>query len=523
MLLARTSKRIYKVCWPSWIHSTLASRCQVRSNFTTARPVAYKCICVMNENDIESLYPLITSYVRKPSLADALREVVFDADQWPTYTCYEEVPDPDFPQEWAEEIAKERAKKLRWPPGQVDNDAHSALEDYVHSLAFEQETSTQIINALSWKKHQWQGQQQENLDSLSQNNRAFACAALVVIFSLCRNISTLRLGKLLDSPLLEDYFLKSNYGRMSHPGLQQLKHVEVVPTLLDERHYEDVEFLDYFRYFGRLPAIDTISMDGVMEHEAERGFAPPGTSNIKRIHLSHVDIPSRLLSTIIRIPEGLEEFKVSIGGLWHIDGMQPFIFPKTLGKSLLQHKKTLKVLELDIDIAALGRKLEGVDSEGYMKEGDLEKDEYFRLDEAASKVPFWLRDVPDDRSYGYTVGSLADFESLTHLSIGVRALLGPNGDQPRPRLETPPPFRLIDALPPSLEYLCLYGYVKGENEDLDGHVEELMRYKAERLPRLVEIRGVDEEVLGVANTYDGDDPEDKLWDRPKREWKWIEA
>lgn len=118
-----------------------------------------------------------------------------------------------------------------------------------------------------------------------------------------------------------------------------------------------------------------------------------------------------------------------------------------------------------------------------------------------------------------TIGSLHDFNALTHLSVGISALLGPSYEVQEP------PFRLIDALPPNLEYLCLYGYVKGENKKLGSHVEEFIQHKESRFPQLVEVQGVDKIVVGVANFYAGYDrlDEEDLWKRPEKECKWIEV
>lgn len=108
---------------------------------------------------------------------------------------------------------------------------------------------------------------------------------------------------------------------------------------------------------------------------------------------------------------------------------------------------------------------------------------------------------------------------MTRLSIGINSLLGPSHEFQEA------PFRLIDALPPNLEYMCLYVYPKGENEQIDNNMEGFMQHKESRFPQLVEIHGVDKTVVGVANFYadsDGMD-EDDLWKWLEKKWNWIET
>lgn len=219
---------------------------------------------------------------------------------------------------------------------------------------------------------------------------------------------------------------------------------------------------------------------------------------------------------IIRAPEVLEELKISTGGLWALDpGM--FDMPcKIIGKSLLQHRSTLRILDLDVSFDHGEDRSREEFSDQFISQSE---EEYFKLDKKSSEVPFWLDDIPDDRPYGLTIDSLHDFNAMTHLSIGISALLGP------PYETEEPPVRLIDALPPSLEYLLLYGYIKGENKKLDSPVEEFMQHKESRFPQSVEVQGVDKTVVGVANFYAGYDrlDEEDLWKWPEKEWKWTEA
>ncbi|KAH7220412.1 uncharacterized protein BKA55DRAFT_546200 [Fusarium redolens] len=109
------------------------------------------------------------------------------------------------------------------------------------------------------------------------------------------------------------------------------------------------------------------------------------------------------------------------------------------------------------------------------------------------------------REYTATIGSLHDFPHLTHLSIGIMPRLGEydgwkppfRSKEPPYRLEKPATFRLVDMLPPSLEYLCLYGYARGESLDVDEHIDELLAKRDEKLPNLKVVKGIDERVRDI--------------------------
>ncbi|OBS25407.1 hypothetical protein FPOA_05940 [Fusarium poae] len=481
------------------------------SNFTSSLPPAYKTIKVTQRSDIERLYPLLLSYITEPNKANSLREVIVDTYAWPNFYSYfhDEGDDPEPRQDSGEDLNETR------PNRQIDQDAHLALERHVTSLGLGDQLTEDIVVALTWKKRQWSGEVPVTARDFDDNERAFATAALIIIFSLCERISVLRIAEF--PTLLREYLLKNNYGQLKRVALQQLKTVEFVKEYpLDNRVYEIVEFFEYLRHFGKLPAIENLTMEGVMESEVN-DLVSPGTSNIKNIHLSHCDISGSTLSKMIRSSKILEELRVSFGGLWHLDIGAWNIRPQTVGKSLLQHRDSLKVLDLDIadfDYTEV-ESWENSRFEELVQGGE----EYFELDRKSSTLPFWQEDIPDDRPYSLTIGSLHDFKTMTHLSIGLNALFGPSYRRKEP------PFRLIDALPPNLEYLCLYGYAKGESEEVDSHVNELIQHKGNRLLRLVNIQGVDETVLGVSDLYadDNSQMEDNLWQWPDIKLEWVEA
>lgn len=91
---------------------------------------------------------------------------------------------------------------------------------------------------------------------------------------------------------------------------------------------------------------------------------------------------------------------------------------------------------------------------------------------------------------------------------------------------TPTPsasYRLVDALPPNLEFLRLYGYKRGQFPNIDAHVTELLEKKDERFPRLKGIEGVDEFLPGVPGQYGPEPDEEDVWKRPKGNLDWLEV
>ncbi|KAH8678495.1 hypothetical protein BX600DRAFT_431770 [Xylariales sp. PMI_506] len=503
---------------------------QSRLMSTCDAPASYKRIRIANEKDIEMTYPLIAHYVQKPELAFTVDEFVADEDTKPPGSrC-------DF---WEGKVDP-RFKK---PPREVSEGAYSAIEAYIQGLRLGKKTTQSMLKSLDWKKRQLKGEIPESPNRYDGHNWEYASTAIVVLMSLCKNITNLYLGGVGYGTPLEDYLLKSNYEVIPRPGLQRVKRVEIIPSApraWDERVYEDVELLDYFMFFHRLPLLEAVAMDGLAEYQANRGVFPPGVSPIKKLRIEHTDMSSTMMSTILRIPKALEEIHVQEGGLWSVDGGYPSIQPDTLGKALLDHKETLRVLELDVGGGLLSTTSGAPKGMGYeMKDSDEdfdemamteeeynadERDKYYHLDEIASQRPLLAYRLKSTRKYGYTMGSLHDFTALTRLSIHFRLLFGPGREGSIPdHLAEAQPARLVDMLPPNLEYFCLYNYERGENIDIDNLVDEFMHKKTERFPRLQIIRGINETVMSERALYTEDDREDNLWRRPEVDLGWVKA
>ena len=198
--------------------------------------------------------------------------------------------------------------------------------------------------------------------------------------------------------------------------------------------------------------------------------------------------------------------------------------------SLVQHKHTLRVLDLDVGFASTYLPQNFSDDESdedeYNVLGDLDIcDEYYCLDEAISEGPLRPEEIKDGQAYDGKIGSLRHYTSLTQVTISIRALFG-DLELNSPVLAKPPSIRLIDMLPSNLEYLRLYGYEKGRIRELDDHVNELLGGESKRLPNLKEVDGVDNVELGVLPSLatriripKGTD----LWKRVEVPLGWIEA
>ncbi|KAK0930051.1 triosephosphate isomerase [Friedmanniomyces endolithicus] len=299
--------------------------------------------------------------------------------------------------------------------------------------------------------------------------------------------------------ILEQSLLRNNYGKLPEPHLQQLRHVRLLPeTGLwydDGRTYSHMDVLGQLRLFHRLPNIESLAIDGITTNGGADHLEhfPPHTSNLKSIHVGHSMLPSTLVAVLIRIPKHLEEFIFFVGGRDTRDGGRNLFSARTLGKALWDQRASLRRLIIDVDGLLQDDKYDRQEYERYLKESRRRApdeqpywyDEWFRLDEQTSTGgPWHVHDLADTREYSNTIGSLHDFEKLTHLSLGVKLLLGPP--------ESKTPFRLVEALPKCLESLLIRGYTRGQTAKFDEAIGELVALCSEQLPALKDIRGLEE-------------------------------
>jgi hypothetical protein len=471
------------------------------SGSATAFTPNYSRIRFQKPDDIERLYPLLTSYVRSPPRAKNVSEIVIDLGYW-SYFSFSVFPHEEQVQEM---VVDEN----------IRDEFHIQLQDYVRGLDFDDNTTTRFIQSLDWKHRQMTGAWQGPGSKRKRENFQFGITAIVLLLSLCDNISTLYLGESLCQKPILDYMVKGNYREIKNSPLQNLKNVRFITSYIsDERNYGRIEILEYIQLIHRLPALESVAMDAIQEYQADRVFFIPGTGNIKRMEITHCDISGEFLATMISIPKALEELKLSIGGLWSRDGGGPLIRPFHVGIALSAYKDSLRVLDIDIDNVGNDTGEYGWDP---TEEDNLDIDEeernwlmnrqldkYGRNRITMDKAISTAIEKSPMKDYGRTIGSLHDFPRLTHLSISIMTLLGSYGNWQTPfRLLKTAPFRLVDGLPPSLEHLCIYGYVRGDNPDVDGHIDELLSKKAEKLPRLKVIKGVYEHVQGLKDIFDG--------------------
>ncbi|SPJ79299.1 uncharacterized protein FTOL_07690 [Fusarium torulosum] len=305
----------------------------------------------------------------------------------------------------------------------------------------------------------------------------FEVVVIALLFSFCKNITTLYLAEELHHSV-DEYMIKLNYGDIKNTGLQSLKHVHFTagrPDMNDSRYYATIEILRYMLPIHRLSLLESVTMDALQEYQPIYVYFVPRSGNIKKLEI--------YLMRMISIPKALAEFKLSIGGIWSIDGGSQIYSSSQIGKDLAAHKDTLRVLDID---ACISISISADNYPGYKHEydeADMEErvcqhvrgrpgDPYGRDRIAADKAISIKPKITegDAKEHGHTIVSLHDYPRLTHSSTGMIALIGDWHDdsgEPPFKLVKPAPFRHVECLLPSLEYLCIYGYVRGVNPDVD--------------------------------------------------------
>jgi hypothetical protein len=481
----------------------------------------YSRISISNIKDTEKLYSLLKTYAQDPSLAETVSEVIID-----TQDCF-----PMFD--------NSRPKKQKPKDSPID-EPHIALHAYIRSLALDKNTTFDFIGAVDTKRRAVMGWHACESDS-NCSSLKFEVVGLALLFSFCKNITTLYLAEELHHSVKE-YMIKLNYGDIKNPGLQNLKHVHFTasrPVVNDSRYYATVEILGYMQLIHRLPALESVTMDALQEYQPTYVYFVPRSGNMKKLEITHCHINSDYLMRMISVPKALEEFKLSIGGMWSIDGGSQIYSPSQMGNALAAHKDTLRVLDLDAGISIRADNYPGYKYK--VDEPDMEEqacrrirgrpgDPYGRDRIAADKAISVKPEIKEEdaKEHGRTVVSFHDYPRLTHLSIGMIALLGDwddYRDEPPFKLVKPAPFRFVECLPSILEYLCIYGYVRGVNPDVDEHVDEFLAKRSEKLPKLKAVKGIEELVPGLMDVFGRTDLSDEkdLYVRDETGWEWKEV
>jgi hypothetical protein len=313
---------------------------------------------------------------------------------------------------------------------------------------------------------------------------------------------------------LDRLLRRANAKPASTPYLQNLRKVYMIvdDRHLDDRFYMAIDFLECATLFDRLPSIESISTDALCDDEngEARVVLEPRSSNISKIHIDHSALPTTFLVSLIQSCKVLREFQYAIGGRCVLGGWFAPFDAKTFIKSICPHKDTLEVLDIDAE-----------HNMHYFHPSCFEEDrvdqEIDKDEQRASESDNDDDDDDDDddqrqmlRSFSSNSGSLKEFRTLKRLSVGIGFLVYfamgvRENNEPRQ------PFLLPEALPESLEYLCIRGYEKGKCKKWDAHIDALAASFASGSSGIKEITGIEELIPNSEDVDEPDNHEDLLW------------
>lgn len=353
-------------------------------------------------------------------------------------------------------------------------------------------------------------------------------AVAILLLWMCTNLETLRLGTKFTKHLhLEQYLTLVNYGRL--PGLTDVQHVEFVTPkdrAQDEREFDELQFGTSLQTIHRLPKLESILMEGVCKaYDSTYPWFVPRCGNMTRLELSHVDLGYDAFATLVSVPKELEELKLSLGGLIALNG-NPVWLPQYVSRMLSCHKNTLTSLDIDTEIVVTNHGHYWWGDDKYPSPRHIKREEkepvykQFREDDTKVSAGYAHESIKltKEDCMGTIYGSFADFKALKHLRIGIKSLLGLSKRHGDPA--NLPDLRLVAMLPSSLESFALYGYERGDNEDVDGQVDEFMQKRETLFPSLVDMEGIEEKIDSIDDLY-GCEPDDgEGWDRGEQDWGW---
>ncbi|ETN45457.1 uncharacterized protein HMPREF1541_09289 [Cyphellophora europaea CBS 101466] len=502
--------------------------------------VRWQRIRLRTAKDLDRALPVLIDFVKNPEHALSLKELTFDTRR---YDYGSDAPLPP--------IAL---------PETLSNDEQKVMEA-VKAIELGVELEKAIMEALIWKTRGIDVSEAEEAeanpldycdprrferDNNRRNRRLQYARVLTILFcSLSPNLTILRVTE--PEHIFAEFLATVNHRWVSHgtiPIFASLKDVHLIERsegysiLEDERFYRNINPLETIRYFHRLPSIESFSATTLSSGRSELDHIPPGHSRLRAISVTNSDVGSATMCSLIRLATALENITFTAGGRATNDGSFSAVFPKSLGKCLEQQKATLRSIDIDADCQWWSSMMSGdgdaEDGVGiYERQEDylqLELDRYreepeWRAEEEDSKargLPLLSRDLPDTKTYNGTIGSLADFENLESLKIGIKLLLGDMYgplEEPQPK----PPTDLVDMLPRNLKHLTLRGYRKGERKEYDENVEQLRAVMADKLPLLAEVEGLDEEVPSGEHVEDCDAEDAPLFVMEPVEDGWLEV
>jgi hypothetical protein len=494
---------------------------------------SYRVVRLAEDGDVFKSYDLIIRFLKNPQSARRVEELILV-----THHKYQ----PCNRKPFREEIIKWRVERGVTAPEEA-----LLIRSFVGTLGLEDlrlngipmsdslEDVLILDNIVARLNHDYRSSYEQRIEYLQ--------AAAIALLALCPNIHTFRFKYLPETQtenytynsVLDTFLIRNNHEELPRLYLQNLRHINYIHNLEDAGTEGFVNlnggFTDAIRFFHRLPKIETLSAAGIATDDGN--CLLPGTSNVKRLQLDHVEMTSSTLASLIRASKRLEEVRISTGAKLNADGGFIHIIPKTLGKALLCHKSTLQQLSLDLDKCVCVTRPEEEDIWPEKSDEEWTFDpthRYVKFDESIAASPRRTHEIPDDRKYGVTVGSLHDFTALTRLSVGIKMLLGwevePWGvESCSPKPSYPSPFRLVDALPPDLEELTLKGYRKGHWGWYDENVTELLKKKSELFPKLRQISGIDEEIPSARFVEEEEERYDfiQYWEARQERLDWVEA
>jgi hypothetical protein len=252
----------------------------------------------------------------------------------------------------------------------------------------------------------------------------------------------------------------------------------------DGRFYEEIDFLECTTLFDSLPSIESISTDALYLSDTARRKLEPRSSNISKIHINHAALRTLELAPIVQSCKELRKFQYSIGGRNVDEGWYASFNAKIFIKSIFPHKNTLEVLDIDAETNMLQFQSFYFDEDRIDQEID---DDLVRLGDNQA-------DDEHQLLCSENIGSLKDFHALKRLSLGIGFLIyfakgvRKDGDS-----GTKKPLILPEALPRSLEYLCIRGYERGICKVWDEHIDVLMgAFNSGSFGILKEIKGIEE-------------------------------
>ncbi|KAK3627820.1 triosephosphate isomerase [Elasticomyces elasticus] len=484
------------------------SAAQVPTVDTVTPPHNWIRIRIHNKDDHQHIYELLEASYSHPQALNSVKEAIIKLAQVREGSFFPTHNEHSKPYE-------DREKARTISPTHPLHRTIKVLDPKVDKVGDED----RYVKHLTWNEPGLRAEREAHLTAdperwhvasyVSLQGALFAHHAAPLLLMLCENIESLTYSASPYSYMPDDggeytqhillrTLLRNNNGQLPDKHLQRLRHVRILPEhdlwYDDDRTYSHMDVLGQVRLFHRLPGIESIAMDGIEIHGGAdyQEFMPPATSNIRTIRIGHSMLASDILASLIRMPKQLEEFAYSVGGRDTRDGGHDMFSARTIGKALGDQRESLRVLDIDADDQLTDDRHDIESHEEFLEQrkdyidDPYWYDEWFKLDEEASTGPLHVHDLPDTRVYDNTIGSLHDFAKLSELSIGVKLLLGPP--------ESSTPFRLVDALPQSLEYLLIRGYTRGKVAKYDEAIDELIALRAERLPVLREIQGVEESI-----------------------------